>query len=213
MGFWVSQSLTSLSARTPIGLRPDPLAVSTASGLSRCDRIRSRLKERPSSRRLQLLFRVSLNRSAQPVPTPHSSCDACDVGLTTMPPSKVSFPSASSVIWSHRSHALSHGRVTLHPWVFATLRCFAPQTTFRVYFAPVPLLGFAPRGFSPHQVPFAFSGSASLMTFNTPTEVDMPHLQGSIHLAKHAQPFWLFTAATCAASASFLSSKVSCSSR
>jgi len=33
MGFWVSQSLSNHSARTPIGLRPDPLAVSTASGL------------------------------------------------------------------------------------------------------------------------------------------------------------------------------------
>jgi hypothetical protein len=32
MGFWVSQSLTSLSARTLIGLRPAPLAVSTATG-------------------------------------------------------------------------------------------------------------------------------------------------------------------------------------
>jgi hypothetical protein len=130
-----------------------------------------------------------------------------------MPPPEVSFPSAFAVVRSHRSHALSHGHVPLHPWVFATLRCLAPQTTFRVYFASVPLLGFAPRGFSPRQVPSAFSGLASLMTFSTSTEVEMPRLQGSIHLAKHAQPFWLFTAATCAASSSFFFSKVSYLSR
>jgi hypothetical protein len=130
-----------------------------------------------------------------------------------MPPSEVSFPSAFAAIRSHRSRTLSHGYVPLHPWVFSTLRCFAPQTAFRVYFTPVPLLGFAPRGFVPRHVPFAFSGPASLMTFNMPTEVSMPRLQGFLHVTKRARMLWLFTATLCAASASFFSSRASYLSR
>lgn len=126
-----------------------------------------------------------------------------------MPPSEVSFPSAFTAGRSHRSHAHSHGRVPLHPWVFSTLRCLAPQSAFRVYFAPVTLLGFAPRGLVPRHVPFAFSGLASLMTFHMPTEVSMPHLQGFSHVTKRARMLWLFTATLYAASASFLSFRAS----
>lgn len=160
------------------------------------DRVRLLLQRQPSSLELQLLFRVSLHCSIWPLPTALPILRYARLTTSTKPPSKVSFPSAFTAVRSHRSHVHSHERVPLHPWVFSTLRCFAPQTTFRVYFAPVPLLGFAPRGLTPRPVPSALSGPAPLMTFTrrifltrtSPHDSNAPpRLQGLIHLTEHAK--------------------------
>lgn len=76
--------------------------------------------------------------------------------------------------WSHLTRPHSHTNVTLRPQVFSPSRRFAPQPDFWVYFAPVPLLGFALQGFTPHPVPLALPSLASFLTFNFPTEMESP---------------------------------------
>jgi len=41
----------------------------------------------------------------------------------------------------------------MHPQVFSTSRCFSPPITFRIYFAPVTLLGFNPSEVFPRCAP------------------------------------------------------------
>jgi hypothetical protein len=93
-------------------------------------------------------------------------------------PSEVPSPSASC-----RSRGATLLRrdpsppVTLRPQGFAPSRRFAPPTTCRAYFIPVPLLGF-PFEACPHTVPYALSSAGPLRFLTTSSRMPPPP-QGS----------------------------------
>jgi hypothetical protein len=81
-------------------------------------------------------------------------------------PSRGSFP--FSVFPAARSHIppmIPKPSVTLRPQGFARSRRFAPHTTCRACFIPIPLLGFALRGLHPPATPYAISDAGSLLGF------------------------------------------------
>jgi hypothetical protein len=62
--------------------------------------------------------------------------------------------------------ARSHPQpASLHPQSFSLSRCFAPPMTCRIYFIPVPSLGFPFEAFLNPKVSYVFSHAATLLTF------------------------------------------------
>jgi hypothetical protein len=77
-----------------------------------------------------------------------------------------SFPfSVFPAVQSNLTPASPNPPVTLRPQGFAPSRRFAPRTTSRAYFIPVPLLGFTPRGLDPRATPYAVSDAGPLLGF------------------------------------------------
>jgi hypothetical protein len=75
--------------------------------------------------------------------------------------------------------------VTLRPQGFAPSRRFAPHTTCRACFIPVPLLGFTPRGLVPRATPYAVSSAGPLLGFPPVSEESGRPSRGS---TRHAKP-------------------------
>jgi len=116
------------------------------------------------------------------------------------------FPAA----WSHIPPTVPRPPVLLRPQGFAPSRRFAPHTTCRAYFIPVPLLGFTLRGFCPRVAPYAVPDAGSLMRFHRFRRISSP-LQGFSTLPE-ARPRCLGVnqnIVSCA-SLSFISYEVSC---
>jgi hypothetical protein len=133
-----------------------------------------------SLRRLWLPYRVS--------PMCHRGRPYCSAAEAThnsvVRPFRGSFPfSVSPAMRSHIPPAISIPPVTLRPQGFSPSRRFAPHTTCRAYFIPVPLLGFALRGLHPPAAPYAFPDAGSLVGFPPCSEELGPPLQGLQHAA------------------------------
>lgn len=101
-------------------------------------------------------------------------------------PSEVSLPfSVFPAVQSHLAPAGPNPPVTLRPQGFSPSRRFAPRTTCRAYFIPVPLLGFTPRGLVPRATPYAVSSAGPLLGFPPVSEEPGRPSRGS---TRHAKP-------------------------
>jgi hypothetical protein len=83
---------------------------------------------------------------------------------------------------SHLPPAIPNPPVTmLRPQGFSPSRRFAPRSTCRACFIPVPLLGFSLRGLHPTTAPYVLSNAGTLMRFSTQSEDPVSPLQGFTH--------------------------------
>jgi hypothetical protein len=81
-----------------------------------------------------------------------------------------------------------HSNQALRPQGFAPSRRFTPRRTFRVYFTPIPLLGFAPsRNYSSIDAP-VLSDCLTLLAFVVTTFDITMYLQGFAHQSSSAHP-------------------------